>query len=218
MNAPSADDLEALIVRFGERISGLAPGARSYTPGASVEVLRTYADAFAPNFVVWLATAWNGAQSPLAREICRTNLLTEVGEDHPRMLREFVGPLVERFAGGPSAELDPILRKITSLTANRLDALLVVAGVESASVRFMPWVAEAASSLDSRSSRYVELHLAADVSHSGEMVDALRAEARSDALMTSENGGSGALLAVESLVRLIFRPFSLSREAHLRAC
>ncbi len=184
-----------------EEVRRLLPNPASLKPERLRAIVRTYG-LFADKFVPWL-TIVHDAQPPGAgRDVCRDNLICEIEEDHPRLLRQFLAQIEagERNGTRLGSNIDccqPWIMAIDAHCRQPIPGLAVIAGLEHASLAFIPWLKEVARMLKLGEIRYLEIHGEADIAHARELEEAL----------TRSGGGDEVFLAfslVHALLRDIF--------------
>ncbi|MBP9750590.1 MAG: iron-containing redox enzyme family protein [Candidatus Peribacteraceae bacterium] len=184
-----------------EEVRRLLPNPASLEPARLRAIVRTYG-LFADKFVPWL-TIVHDAQPPGAgRDACRDNLLCEIEEDHPRLLREFLAQIevgerdITRIESHV-ARCQPWITAIDAHCRQPVPGLALITGLEHASLAFVPWLKEVANMLRLGQVRYLETHGEADIAHARELEQAL----------AKSGGGDEVFLAfglVHALLRDIF--------------
>jgi hypothetical protein len=118
------------------------------------------------------------ANSDTARAIIRENLLEEVRDCHPGMLRKFVCAAGVTLNDAHIAVVEPNLTKVRLFVSHLLPTPMIamMAFFEMFIQRFMPMLAELAALQDSVEREYTDVHGTCDVIHSQELVRALEAE------------------------------------------
>lgn len=194
------DELEAEVTGY----MGLYHKASEIVPRLSV-----YCDAISYNFVPWMASAWTGCESEVARRVCRDNLECEVAEDHSNMLRRYVAQIPGDIVYLEETErrgeaLETVLHYITALTPNSIDGLLVMAGLENASLVFIPEMKRWGQILKFADFEYVDKHGVANVQHANEFRQAVEAEAEFRGIRLSDLEQYPTLRYVSDLLQGIF--------------
>jgi hypothetical protein len=141
-------------------------------------IVARYGSVLEGNFIYWMTGCFLAARSEVARDIIHVNLLEEVRDCHPGMLRNFV-----REAGATPDETD--IHAVESNLANvrkfvgRLSPTALIAMMaffEMFIQRFMSILEEIASLQGSEEMEYTRVHGTCDIFHSQELVRALAAE------------------------------------------
>jgi hypothetical protein len=171
--------------------------------------LLVYHAAIAPNFVPWMTNTWVHCLSDGARKACADNLLCEVGEDHPAMLCRFVQPVADKYDIGDKVALamtgiTPTINLLSALSHRTLDGLLVMAGLENASLVFIPRMEEMATKLGLTDLEYLKKHGVADEDHAVEFSRAVQAEAQARLVTPGQLKQYATLRFVKEFLRQIF--------------
>jgi len=130
------------------------------------------------NFIYWMTAAYLAVASDEAHAIIRDNLLEEVRDNHPGMLRKFaiaanaVPTDVDALA--VHRNLQNVRLFVAQLSAVKL--LLMMAFFEGWITRFMPYLAELARCQGSAEREYTDVHGVCDVVHTQELFRALEGE------------------------------------------
>lgn len=183
--------------------------------GAVASRLITYRDVIAPNFVPWMAQVWVRCWSNIARVACQENLRCEVAEDHPGMLRRYATEVDSHRIRQQIQSLECLTSKVGLLTPHinfitavvqrsAIDGLLVMAGLEKASIVFIPRMRKWGEDLGFRDFEYVDKHGIADIEHANDLRNAVEAEANEEGIEPNVLTESPALTAVNTLLYRIF--------------
>ena len=122
--------------------------------------------------------AYIAAQSEEARSIIMDNLLEEVRDSHPLMLRKFAMAANAQPSDTDALVINPNLSGVR-LFIGRLSAapiLVTMAFFESFIQRFMPYLEELAQRQGSSENEYTQVHGVCDIAHSEGLFRALEAE------------------------------------------
>jgi hypothetical protein len=158
-------------------LSGL-PTAEQVTATERRGIIARYSAVLEGNFIYWMSGAYVAAKSDEARAIIMDNLLEEVRDCHPEMLRRFT---MAAHAGPSEADALAVHTSLAKvrLFIGRLSPVPIVAMMaffEDFIQRFMPFLAEYAAKQGSREQQYTDVHSVCDVGHSQELFRALEAE------------------------------------------
>jgi hypothetical protein len=211
-------DVQTALHALSEQTREILPSIPDLSDEQLARVLLVYRALVEPYFIPMLAYTFPKCRSSVAREACRSNLLCEVSEDHPRMLNDFVKPALAhldeqsvgwyiRARGGASQIIEPLMAPARFPRTFILNALVTLAALETTSQVFIPWLAEAAKRLGATDFTYTEKHGIADIAHADEFAKAVEAEAQT----VDDPAGSqfvaldDALPKVFSFLSLIFR-------------
>jgi hypothetical protein len=154
------------------------PGPTQLSPAEGRGIIARYGVVLEANFIYWMTACYLAAKSDIARAIARENLLEEVRDCHPEMLRKFV-----RAAGADrndshlravESNLSQVRQHVSRLSPTALFAMM--AFFEMFIQRFMPILAELAAQQGSEEQEYTRVHGTCDIIHSQELVRALEAE------------------------------------------
>lgn len=178
------------------------------TPTQMQERLYVYGEVFASRFIPWLAYVLTQCRSEIARAACKDNLLCEINEDHPAMLRRFVAQSnfhPNSYARQRLESCRPILRSVTEMVESSPSwGLMVLAGLENASLAFIPVMRKWGEVLNFRDFEYVDKHGEADIAHADEFARAVIAEEEKLGSSLLDLFSSPALDTVTLLLKRIF--------------
>lgn len=168
-------------------------------------VFLTYANVFTSRFIPWLEAVEANCRSPVARQAVRSNLLCEIHDDHPSLLRKMISSgstLVSFKSVSLHARLTPFLNAIDQRVSRQFHGLVIVTAFELASLHFVPWMQLAAKRKRARAeyTRYLDVHGEADREHADQLVAALHAEAE----MTDDPDPAVSLALVQAVIKGIF--------------
>lgn len=130
------------------------------------------------NFIYWMTGAYLSARTEEGRSIVADNLLEEVRDAHPHMLRKF---LIAADALPTEADTQAIYPELTAfrLFIGRLEAgpiLAAMAFFEGFIQKFMSFLAETARRRGSCEMEYTDVHGVCDIAHTAGLFHALNAE------------------------------------------
>jgi hypothetical protein len=181
--AQTAESLNEEIQQFLRRVQALLPDIEKTSKKKLAMIFFVYRDAIAPRFIRWLEIVNEGALSDVAKKACEDNLRCEKGEDHPKMLRDFVAPLEKRYHMRKKVaefmELDQFVntyRHLNRLAATEVEGLMLMACLENASLVFIPWMEMAAIKLGLTERTYLDKHGVADIAHAQEFIRAAKGD------------------------------------------
>ena len=125
-----------------------------------------------------MTAAYLSVASPEAHAIIRTNLLEEVRDNHPGMLRRFAMAArsipTDRDALAVSRHLHGVREFVGRLSGARI--VIMMACFEGFIQRFMPYLEDLARRQGSSETQYTDVHGVCDVAHTQELFHALEAE------------------------------------------
>src|SRR5580693_876359 len=90
--APEIQNLSSIKPRIDSEIDSLVaalPDPKDLTPEQRRGIIARYSSVLEGNFIYWMTAAYLSVQSEEARPIIIDNLLEEVRDSHPAMLRKF---------------------------------------------------------------------------------------------------------------------------------
>jgi hypothetical protein len=130
------------------------------------------------NFIYWMTAAYLSVKSEEARPIIIDNLLEEVRDSHPAMLRRFA------IAAGALPTKDDALVINDELSKARLffgklsgvKTLVAMAFFEGFIQRFMAYLADLAVAQGSTEMEYTDVHGVCDIAHTEGLIQALSSE------------------------------------------
>jgi len=178
LDRPQSGSLQRELSRVTAEILAWLPKIDLLTSEARRGIIARYSSVLEGNFIYWMTGAYLAAKSGEARAIIEDNLLTEVRDCHPGMLRRFA--LASYSAPGDLDSLS-ILNRLSPvrLFVGRLDAVPLIAMMaffEGFIQQFMPYLAELARRQGSEDQEYTDVHGVCDIEHSEELLHALELE------------------------------------------
>ena len=170
--------------------------------------LLAYNEAVQFNFTRWMINTWPRCQSPEATEACRENLVCEINQHHPAMLARYVAQLPDHHHLDGfvfQREVMPCVETIEALTCgSAIDGLLVMAGLENASLDFIPTMNGWGERFGFKDFEYVVEHGEADVKHADEFAKAVAFEVDYQGVSGEELEKSVALTHVAHFLSQFF--------------
>ena len=132
------------------------------------------------NFIYWMTAAHLAVASHDAKAIIEDNLLEEVRDNHPGMLRRFAvaahAAPTDSDAFAIYRDLEKVRRFVGQLSA--VKTVVMMAFFEGFITRFMPYLADLAKRQGSSEREYTDVHGVVDVVHTEGLLRALEAELR----------------------------------------
>ena len=153
-----------------------APGQLS--SAARRGIIARYSAVLEGNFIYWMTGAYLAARSEESRAIIMDNLLEEVRDSHPLMLRKFAMAANAQPSDVDALVVYPNVSDVR-LFIGRLSAAPILAMMtffESFIQRFMPYLEELAVKQGSTENEYTQVHGVCDIAHSEGLFRALEAE------------------------------------------
>lgn len=180
------------------------PGLETLSSRERRGLIARYAAVLEGNFISWMTGAYLSVTSGEARSIIQDNLLEEVRDNHPGMLRRFA---LAADAVPTDSDAWAVYRDLENVRqfVGRLSALKIVAMMaffEGFICKFMPYLATLAREQGSTEMEYTDVHGVADVAHTQGLFQAIRAEL---ALMSTSPPQDQLLEGVALLRALIQR-------------
>jgi len=161
-----------------EELIASFPQPTALSAAERCEIVARYGAVLEGNFIYWMTGCFLAANSEEARSIIRENLLEEVRDGHPEMLRKFV-----RKAGAIRSEahinaVETNLARVRTFVSRLSPTALIamMAFFEMFIQRFMPILEKIAVLQGSAELEYTRVHGTCDIVHSQELVRALEAE------------------------------------------
>jgi hypothetical protein len=156
------------------------PTASQLTAGERRGIIARYSAVLEGNFIYWMAGAYIATNSEETQSIIRGNLLEEIRDCHPGMLRKFA---MAAHAAPNASDALAVYSHLSNvrLFIGRLSPAPIIAMMaffEGFIQRFMPYLAELAKLQGSDEMEYTDVHSGCDIAHSQELFLALEVEMR----------------------------------------
>lgn len=171
-------------------------------------IIARYTAVLEGNFIYWMTATYLSTSSAEANEIIKDNLLEEVRDNHPGMLRRFAVA-----AGGDPTDVDRMaihqdLQAVRAFVARlaTLKLILMMAFFEGFIQRFMPYLADLAARQGSRETEYTDVHSVVDIAHTQGLLTAFASEFDLGKDPVSSVTLSEGIQVLRSLIRTIIRP------------
>jgi len=171
-------------------------------------IIARYTAVLEGNFIYWMTATYLSVSSVEAHEIIKDNLLQEVRDNHPGMLRRFAiaaraNPTdVDRMA--IHQELQAVRAFVARLA--RLQLILMMAFFEGFIQRFMPYLADLAARQESHETEYTDVHSVVDIAHTQGLLTAFASELDLEKEPVSSATLYEGVEVLRSLIRTIIRP------------
>ncbi|HET6218732.1 MAG TPA: hypothetical protein VFE27_17045 [Acidobacteriaceae bacterium] len=170
------------------------------------EIIARYTSVLEGNFIYWMTAAYLSVQSEEARPIIIDNLLEEVRDSHPAMLRKFA------IAADAIPTKDDTLVVHEELTRARLffgklsgvQTLVAMAFFEGFIQKFMAYLADLAIAQGSSELEYTDVHGVCDIAHTEGLIQALSTEMTLSPLGPDANIFEGVELLEALLNRVVY--------------
>ncbi len=159
-------------------------------------IIARYTAVLEGNFIYWMTATYLATHSEEARPILIDNLLEEVRDSHPVMLRKFT------IAANAFPTTADVLAVHESMTKVRLflgrlqgvQSLLTMAYFEGLIQKFMPFLAALAAARGSVEMEYTDVHGVCDIAHSEGLFHAVLLEQSLNPISTEANLFEGVQL------------------------
>jgi hypothetical protein len=178
------------------------PAPDELSPDERRGLIARYTAVLEGNFIYWMTAAYLSVASTEAHSIIQDNLLEEVRDDHPGMLRRFAMAAhavpTDSDALAVHQNLQSVRQFVARLSGPRI--VLMMAFFEGFITRFMPYLAELAQRQGSAEREYTDVHGVVDLVHTQELFRAFEGEMR---LMRAAPPATKLLEGVELLRALI---------------
>lgn len=154
------------------------PDPTALTPEERRGLIARYTSVLEGNFIYWMTATYLAVKSEEARPILIDNLMEEVRDAHPAMLRRFA------IAAHSYPDASDALSVNGDLTNVRLflgklsgvQSLLTMALFEGFIQRFMPFLADLAALQGSTDMEYTDVHGVCDIAHTAGLFQAFEVE------------------------------------------
>ncbi len=170
--------LQEHIDRTSQELLASFPNTQQLSADERRGIIARYTAVLEGNFIYWMTAAYLAVASDEAHAIIRDNLLEEVRDNHPGMLRRFAiaaqAVPTDSDALAVHRNLQNVRLFVARLSAVKL--LLMMAFFEGWITRFMPYLAELARCQGSAEREYTDVHGVCDVVHTQELFRALEGE------------------------------------------
>ena len=175
---PKTAYVQARIDREIDDLLASLPDPETLSAGERRGILARYTAVLEGNFIYWMTGAYLSAASDEARAKIMDNLLEEVRDCHPGMLRRFTIAADAVPSGDDAQDVYRNLMNVR-LFIGRLSPVPIVvtmAFFEGFIQRFMPYLADLARRQGSGEMEYTDVHGVCDITHTQELFQALDAE------------------------------------------
>src|ERR1700691_2090515 len=179
--APEMQNLSSIKPRIDSEIDSLVaalPNPKDLTSEQRRGIIARYSAVLEGNFIYWMTAAYLAVQSEEARPIIVDNLLEEIRDSHPVMLRNFAIAAhafpTESDALAIHADLTKVRRFLGRLSS--VQTLATMAFFEGFIQKFMPYLADLAIAQGSSDLEYTDVHGVCDIAHTDGLFQALSFE------------------------------------------
>jgi hypothetical protein len=170
------------------------------------EIIARYTSVLEGNFIYWMTAAYLSVQSEEARPIIIDNLLEEVRDSHPAMLRKFA---IAADAVPTKADTLAVHEELTRARLffgklSGVQTLVAMAFFEGFIQKFMAYLADLAIAQGSSELEYTDVHGVCDIAHTEGLIQALSTEMTLSPLGPDANIFEGAELLEALLNRVVY--------------
>jgi len=204
---PKTAYVQAHIDREIDDLLASLPDPETLSAGERRGILARYTAVLEGNFIYWMTGAYLSAASDEARAKIMDNLLEEVRDCHPGMLRRFTIAADAVPSGDDAQDVYRNLMNVR-LFIGRLSPVPIVvtmAFFEGFIQRFMPYLADLARRQGSEEMEYTDVHGVCDITHTQELFQALDAEMAMAAPLPSEEMFEGVHLLRALIENIVVR-------------
>jgi len=204
---PKTAYVQAHIDREIDDLLASLPDPETLSAGERRGILARYTAVLEGNFIYWMTGAYLSAASDEARAKIMDNLLEEVRDCHPGMLRRFTIAADAVPSGDDAQDVYRNLMNVR-LFIGRLSPVPIVvtmAFFEGFIQRFMPYLADLARRQGSEEMEYTDVHGICDITHTQELFQALDAEMAMAAPLPSEEMFEGVHLLRALIENIVVR-------------
>jgi hypothetical protein len=188
------------------------PDPEHLAPDERRGIIARYAAVLEGNFIYWMTAAHLAVASHDAKAIIEDNLLEEVRDNHPGMLRRFAiaacAVPTDSDAFAVYRDLEKVRLFVGQLSA--VKTVVMMAFFEGFITRFMPYLADLARRQGSAEREYTDVHGVVDVVHTEGLLRALEAELSLPGRAGAEP--PGALFTGVELLRSLLKRVIVSHE------
>jgi hypothetical protein len=170
------------------------------------EMIARYTSVLEGNFIYWMTAAYLSVQSEEARPIIIDNLLEEVRDSHPAMLRRFA---IAADAVPTKADTLAVHEELTKARLffgklSGVQTLVAMAFFEGFIQKFMAYLADLAIAQGSSELEYTDVHGVCDIAHTEGLIQALSTEMTLSPLGPDANMFEGVELLEALLNRVVY--------------
>ncbi len=171
-------------------------------------IIARYSAVLEGNFIYWMSATYLAVRSPEAKAEIEENLLEEVKDNHPGMLRRFTLAAHAAPSELDRSVVDQDLQNVREFVGklSPLEILLTMAFFEGFIQRFMAYLADLAAKRGSSEMVYTDVHGVCDIAHTQGLFSAFDAE-----LAIAKNPPPlekllGGVKLLRTLIETIIRP------------
>jgi hypothetical protein len=208
MKVGEGEPIQHQIVTIIDDLIAQLPNPERLTDEERRGIIARYAAVLEGNFIYWMTATYLATQSEEARPILIDNLLEEVRDSHPVMMRKFA------MAANAFPRSEDALAVHDNLTKMRLflgrlqgvQSLVTMAFFEGFIQRFMPFLAALAAARGSAEMEYTDVHGVCDIAHSEGLFRAVLLENSLNPISTEANLFEGVELLCNVIGSIMQEP------------
>jgi hypothetical protein len=178
IDASHTTEAKDLIEKEINSLMAWLPNPAQLSPEDGRGIIARYAAVLEGNFIYWMSATQLAVHSPAAKALIEDNLLEEVKDNHPGMLRRFVlaahAAPTELDRSLVDRDLENVRGFVGKLSA--LEILLMMAFFEGFIQRFMAYLADLAAKRGSSEMVYTDVHGVCDIAHTQGLFSAFDSE------------------------------------------
>lgn len=213
MQSVPAAAMSSAVATIQEKINSMIddlieslPPVETLTPAEQRGIIARYSAVLEGNFIYWMTAALLAVKSETARPILIENLMEEVRDAHPEMLRRFFIAAQSFPTAEDSLAVHDDLTKMR-LFLGRLSAVQSLATMgffEGFIQRFMGYLASLAAAQGSKDMEYTDVHGVCDIAHTAGLFQALGEEMSLSPLPAGQDVFEGVYLLRNLIDRIVF--------------
>jgi hypothetical protein len=171
-------------------------------------IIARYSAVLEGNFIYWMTATYLAVRSPKAKAIITDNLMEEVKDNHPGMLRRFTLAAHAAPSEVDRSLVDGDLQKVREFVGkmSTLELVLTMAFFEGMICKFMAYLAELAAKQGSSEMVYTDVHGVCDIAHSQGLFTAYDAEVALVNNAPPVDKLLGGVKILRKLIETIIRP------------
>jgi len=177
-NRSQTDSMKARLKHIKDDLLASLPAIDGLSAEGRRGIIARYSSVLEGNFIYWMTGAYLAARREETRAIIEDNLLEEVRDCHPGMMRRFALAADAVPGDADALAVYPQLSAVRLFVGKLSPAPLIamMAFFEDFIQSFMAYLAELAKRQGSGEQEYTDVHGTCDVAHSRELFRALEAE------------------------------------------
>jgi len=171
-------------------------------------IIARYSAVLEGNFIYWMTATYLAVRSPKAKAIIIDNLMEEVKDNHPGMLRRFTLAAHAAPSEVDRSLVDRDLQSVREFVGkmSTLELVLMMAFFEGMICKFMAYLADLAARSGSTEMVYTDVHGVCDIAHSQGLFSAYDAELAMAKNTPPVENLLGGVKLLRTLIKTIIRP------------